>query len=124
VVMENPEYSAQLLPRAREMGAGLALDDFGAGYTSLSHIERYRFDTLKIDPSLVKPNSQGVRPTILRSVVAMAHDLGMNVIVEGVETESDAIALSQVGCEFAQGSAFGQPMTASQARRLMGAAPE
>ena len=60
---------------------------------------------------------------ILRSVVGMAHDLGMDVVVEGVETESDAIELSQLGCEFAQGAAFGQPMNAIQARKLMGADP-
>jgi len=124
VVMENPEFAAQLLPRARELGAGLALDNFGAGYTSLGHLERYHFDTLKIDPSIARPRGAAGRPTILRSVIAMAHDLGMDVIVEGAETESDAIELSQMGCEFAQGSAFGQPMTAAQARKLMGAAPE
>ncbi|MGO9742895.1 MAG: EAL domain-containing protein [Roseiarcus sp.] len=124
VVMENPEYSAQLLPRAREFGAGLALDDFGAGYTSLAHLERYRFDTLKIDPALARPNSAGQRPTILRSLIAMAHDLGMSVIIDAVETESDAVALAQLGCDFAQGSAFGQPMTAVQARKLMGAASD
>ena len=124
VVMENPEYSAQLLPRAREIGAGLALDDFGAGYTSLGHLERYHFDMLKIDSSLARPNSAGARPAILRSVVAMAHDLGMDVVVEGAETESDAVEFAQLGCEFAQGPAFGQPMTAAQARKLMGAAPE
>jgi len=123
LVMENPEYAVQLLRRVRELGAGLTLDDFGAGYTSLSHLQRYRFDTLKIDPSLVKPNGPGGRPAILRSVVAMAHDLGMDVITEGAETESDAIELSQLGCEFAQGFAFGQPMTAAAARKLMGAVP-
>jgi diguanylate cyclase (GGDEF)-like protein/PAS domain S-box-containing protein len=122
LVMENPEYAAQFLPRAHEMGAGLALDNFGAGYTSLSHLERYRFDTLKIDPHLARPNGSGARPVILRSIVAMAHDLGMDVIADGAETESDAVELSQLGCEFAQGVAFGQPMTALQARRLMGAA--
>jgi EAL domain-containing protein (putative c-di-GMP-specific phosphodiesterase class I) len=53
----------------------------------------------------------------------MAHDLGMDVITEGAETESDAVELSQLGCEFAQGFAFGQPMTAAAARKLMGAAP-
>ncbi len=123
LVMENPEYAVQLLRRVRELGAGLALDDFGAGYTSLGHLQRYRFDTLKIDPSLVKPNGPGGRPAILRSIVAMAHDLGMDVITEGAETESDAVELSQLGCEFAQGVAFGQPMTAAAARKLMGAAP-
>ncbi|MGD0639647.1 MAG: EAL domain-containing protein [Roseiarcus sp.] len=123
LVMENPEYAVQLLRRVRELGAGLALDDFGAGYTSLSHLQRYHFDTLKIDPSLVKPNGPSGRPAILRSVVTMAHDLGMDVITEGAETESDAVELSQLGCEFAQGFAFGQPMTAAAARKLMGAAP-
>ncbi len=123
LVMENPEYAVQLLRRVRELGAGLALDDFGAGYTSLGHLQRYRFDTLKIDPSLVKPNGPSGRPAILRSIVAMAHDLGMDVITEGAETESDAVELSQLGCEFAQGFAFGQPMTAAAARKLMGAAP-
>jgi EAL domain-containing protein (putative c-di-GMP-specific phosphodiesterase class I) len=123
LVMENPEYALQLLRRIRELGAGLALDDFGAGYTSLSHLQRYRFDTLKVDPSLVRPNGNGGRPAILRSVIAMAHDLGMDVITEGAETESDAVELSQMGCEFAQGYAFGEPMSAASARKLMGAEP-
>jgi EAL domain-containing protein (putative c-di-GMP-specific phosphodiesterase class I) len=122
--MENPEYSAQLLPRAREIGAGLAIRDFGAGHTSLTHLERFRFDTLKIAPSLAKPNASGVRPVVLRSIITLAHDLGMDAIVDGVETESDAVALAQLGCEFAQGPAFGQPMTAAQARKLMGAAAD
>ena len=122
LVMENPEYAFQLLRRVRELGAGLALDDFGAGYVSLGQLQRYRFDTLKIASSLVKPNGAGGRPAILRSVVAMAHDLGMDVITEGAETESDAVELAQLGCEFAQGFAFGQPMTAGAARKLMGAA--
>ena len=55
--------------------------------------------------------ASGGRPSILRSVIAMAHDLGMDVITEGAETESDAVELSQLGCEFAQGYAFGEPMT-------------
>ena len=123
LVMENPEYAAQMLQRIREIGAGLTLDDFGAGYSSLAHLERYHFDTLKIDASLVRPNGTGGRPVILRSVIAMAHDLGMDIVTEGAETESDAVELSQLGCEFAQGVAFGQPMTSAEARRLMGAEP-
>ena len=118
--MENPEYALQLLRRVRELGAGLALDDFGAGFTSLSHLQRYRFDTLKVDPSLVRPNGAGGRPAILRSVIAMAHDLGMDVITEGAETESDAVELSQLGCEFAQGYAFGEPMSAAVGAEIDG----
>jgi diguanylate cyclase (GGDEF)-like protein/PAS domain S-box-containing protein len=121
LVMENPEYAAVLLQRIHEVGAGIALDEFGAGYSSLGHLQRYRFDTLKISASLVRQNGFGARPAILRSVVSIAHDLEMDVVAEGAETESDAVELSQLGCEFAQGSAFGKPMTATEARRLMGA---
>ena len=55
------------------------------------------------------------------AMVNLAHDLGMDVVAEGAETESDVIELSQLGCEFAQGFVFGQPITAAEARRLMGA---
>jgi diguanylate cyclase (GGDEF)-like protein/PAS domain S-box-containing protein len=124
LVMENPEFAAQLLPRARELGAGVALDEFGSGYTSLGEIERYRFDTLKISAALARPRGGTGRSVLLRTAVAMAHDLGMDVIADGVDTESDAVELAQLGAEFAEGLAFGLPMTAAQARKLMGAAPD
>jgi diguanylate cyclase (GGDEF)-like protein/PAS domain S-box-containing protein len=124
LVMENPEFVAQMLPRARELGAGVVLDEFGSGYTSLGEIERYRFDTLKIGAALVRPRGGTGRSVVLRTAVAMAHDLGMDVITDGVDTESDAVELAQLGSEFAEGLAFGLPMTAAQARKLMGAAPD
>ena len=123
LVMENPEYAAALLQRVREIGAALMLDRFGAGYTSLSHLPQYRFDAMRIDASLVRPNAVGARSPILRSIVVMAQEIGMDVISEGAETESDAVELAQIGCQFAQGTAFGQPMSAAAARKLMGAEP-
>jgi diguanylate cyclase (GGDEF)-like protein/PAS domain S-box-containing protein len=123
LVMENPEYASALLQRVREIGAALMLDRFGAGYTSLGHLPQYRFDAMRIDASLVRPNAFGARSPILRPIVAMAQEIGMDVISEGAETESDAVEFAQIGCQFAQGTAFGQPMTAAAARKLMGAAP-
>ena len=123
LVMENPEYAAALLQRLRESGASLMLDKFGAGYTSLGHLPHYRFSAVRIDASLVRPNAVGVRSPILPSIVAMARDMGMDVISEGAESESDTVELAQIGCQFAQGTAFGRPMSADSARKLMGAVP-
>ena len=118
-VMENPERAAQILKRLRDLGAGLALDDFGTGHSSLGYLQRFPFDTIKIDQSFVRANARGTRPVILRSIVGLAHDLGMDVIADGAGNDSDAVDLYQLGCEFAQGFAFGHPMSADQAQQLV-----
>jgi diguanylate cyclase (GGDEF)-like protein/PAS domain S-box-containing protein len=119
LVMENPEHTAQMLQRIRDLGAGLTLGDFGSGHASLAYLQRFPFDTIKIDQSFVRTNGKGARPVILRSLIALAHDLGMEVIAKGAETDSDAVELYQLGCEYAQGICFGEPMSGDDAKALL-----
>lgn len=122
LVMECLDYAAQLLTRLKDIGVGLVLDDFGTGFSSLAYLQKLPFDTIKIDRSLVHPTSKGTRPAVLRSIVTLAHDLGMDVVAEGADTEADALDLHALGCEYARGAAFGHPISAIDARKLVGAA--
>lgn len=119
IVMDNPERSAKLLARLRDMGVGLSLDDFGTGYSSLSYLLRFPFDTLKIDQSFLRDDGHPQRPIILQSIVTMAHDLGLSVVAEGVESEEDTVRLRQLRCEYAQSYMFAPPLTPEAARRRL-----
>ena len=120
LVMENPEQSSRILQDLRDLGTGLSMDDFGTGYSSLSQLMRFPFDTIKIDRSFVtNREGGGGRPVILRSIIGMAHDLGMEVVAEGAEDESDALELLQLGCEYGQGFVFGEPMRANDVDRTL-----
>ncbi len=119
MVMDNPEHSTQILRRIRDLGVSISLDDFGTGYSSLSYLLKFAFDTIKIDKSFVQARAQHERLVILRSIIALAHSLDQSIIAEGIEYESDVTDLLQLGCEFAQGYFFGEPMQVNEVVKLV-----
>lgn len=125
LVMENMELSARILERLTALGAGLSCDDFGTGYSSLSNLQRFPFDTIKIDRSFLN-NSNPDDPAseiILHSIVNLAHDLDMDVVAEGAETQEDIELLRELGCEYVQGFYFGQPMSSQEAIAYLAGKP-
>lgn len=119
-VMRDPEAANRQLKALKEAGAALALDDFGAGFSSLAWLERFPFDTVKIDRYFIRTlsSSKGSRH-IVSAVTKLAHTLGMSVVAEGVESQADADRLAEAGCDFGQGFWFAPPLTAAEARRFL-----
>lgn len=122
LVMENPEAAVELLRQLGEAGADIALDDFGTGYSSLAYLQRFPFDTIKIDRQFMADDSDdgaGRGPAIVRSVVALAHELGKTVVAEGVEVPDEVSFLRSIGCEYAQGFYYGEAMAEGEVRQLL-----
>ena len=123
LVMENPEKATQVLSQLSAAGASLALDDFGTGYSSLSYLNQFTFDTIKVDRSFIQASGQnganGTGSMILRSVVALSHELGKKVVAEGVETEEDVGFLRSINCEYGQGFFYGEPMSEREVMQLL-----
>jgi EAL domain-containing protein (putative c-di-GMP-specific phosphodiesterase class I) len=111
------------LRRLRELGVHIALDDFGTGFASLSFLTQMPLTRIKIDQSFVRglPDDHQL-VAIVRSLIAMAHNLGLGVIAEGVETVAQANFLRSEGCDEAQGFLFAKPLTASAFEALLRAA--
>jgi EAL domain-containing protein (putative c-di-GMP-specific phosphodiesterase class I) len=122
LVMENPEQAVEILTWLKSYGASLALDDFGTGYSSLSYLHRFPFDIIKVDKSHLQDSTiNDQTPLILRSFVTLAHELGKEVVAEGVETQNDANYFRSIGCEFGQGFYYGEPMSARDVGALLNA---
>jgi diguanylate cyclase (GGDEF)-like protein/PAS domain S-box-containing protein len=120
LAMENPEKAVSVLEQLAAAGAGLSLDDFGTGYSSLSYLNQFSFDTIKIDRAFVQGRGEnGIGATILRSIVALAHELGKKVVAEGVEAEDDVGFLRSIGCEYGQGFYYGEPMAERDVLQLL-----
>ena len=119
LVMENPEQAVEVLETLRASGAELAMDDFGTGYSSLAYLQRFPFDTIKVDRELVRGSATANGAAIMRSIVALAHELGKRVVAEGVEEVEEATFLRGIGCEYAQGFHFGEPIPERDVLQLL-----
>ncbi|TCV95720.1 diguanylate cyclase (GGDEF)-like protein [Luteibacter rhizovicinus] len=116
-LLENPAQVKRMLDNLRAHGVGIALDDFGTGYSSLSYLHQYPIETLKIDRSFVvelSDEGEGHSTAVVRAIQALADSLKMQVIAEGIETESQKRVLQSVGCRYGQGFLFAQPAPATK----------
>ena len=114
VIMQNPEFAVGVLSSLRELGIHISIDDFGTGYSSLSYLKRFPVHTLKIDRSFVRDMFEdGSDHGIVRTIIAMAQNLGLTPLAEGVEDARQAASLQALGCREAQGFHFGRPLPAA-----------
>ena len=115
-IMRDPERATIILRRMREVGAGLSLDDFGTGFSSLSYLTRLPFDTLKIDRYFVRTmGSNEGSAKIVRSVINLGRELSLEVVAEGVENAEMARALQDFGCDYGQGFGYAPALSPQEA---------
>jgi EAL domain-containing protein (putative c-di-GMP-specific phosphodiesterase class I) len=119
MLMSDPARSLDALKRLHAMGVRLTMDDFGTGYSSLSYLRRLPIDELKIDRSFVTGLASGQDEVIVRSTIDLAHNLGLWVVAEGVESEAVQAWLVSMGCDAAQGSFISAPGSAQAVREWM-----
>ncbi|MGZ4476863.1 MAG: EAL domain-containing protein, partial [Nocardioides sp.] len=115
VFEDNDPQVIQNLCDLREMGSLVAIDDFGAGYSSLRRIEQLPIDLIKVDGTLTRSIREGHDPAILRAIVTMARSLGVRLLAEHVETEYQVRVLRALGYELAQGYFFGRAAVPGEA---------
>lgn len=119
-IMENSDAATEMLQQAQDLGISKSLDDFGTGYSSLSYLHRLPIDTLKIDRSFVSPiGFPGENLEIVRTIINLAHNLGKDVVAEGIETEQQWTELRTMGCEYGQGFYFSRAVDGEAASRLI-----
>ena len=112
-MMSDPEHARLLLDGLDKLGVRISIDDFGTGYSSLAYLKQLPVDELKVDKSFVLAMSTDESDaSIVRATVSLAHDLGLEVVAEGVEDQTAQDVLEKLGCEFIQGYHFARPMPA------------
>jgi diguanylate cyclase (GGDEF)-like protein len=120
VLMEATQMNRDIVDRLRQLGLRVAIDDFGTGYSSLNYLSTYPVDRVKIAQELVIRATTDRRPaTVVRAAIHLAHELGIDVIAEGVENLSQAKFLLAAGCAMAQGYYYSRPLSAPEATELL-----
>jgi EAL domain-containing protein (putative c-di-GMP-specific phosphodiesterase class I) len=110
IAMGDAEKSGRVLAQLKGLGVRLSIDDFGTGYSSLSRLRRIPVDTLKIDRAFISHmDTDPESLEIVRTIIVLAHNLGLKVVAEGTETEEHIKLLKQLNCEMAQGYLFSRP---------------
>ena len=113
-LVDDPDTAKRVLTRLRQLGSKTSIDDFGTGYSSLNYLVSLPVHALKIDQSFVKQMSKSPEAhSVVASIVSMAHNLGLEVVAEGVETEADLAMLASLGCDKAQGYYISKPIAAA-----------
>jgi len=120
VIMEDPENTAKLLMKFKEMNVRLQIDDFGTGYSSLNYLHHFPVDALKVDKSFVQSmHDNEDKLEIVKLIITLAHNLYMGVIAEGVETVEQQTLLKTLNCEYMQGFLFSKPIDAREIDTLL-----
>lgn len=124
VIMANPESITEVLGQLRALGVQIHMDDFGTGYSSLSYLHRFPINVLKIDREFMSTmNANKDYAGIVHTVIVLAHNLNMEVVVEGVETRDQLAQLIALDCDHAQGFYFAKPLDPDEARELLTSRP-
>ncbi|MBX9882896.1 MAG: EAL domain-containing protein [Sphingomonas sp.] len=122
IAIANPDRAIEIMRDLRGLGVKIGLDDFGTGYSSLGHLHRYPFSTLKLDRSFVQdlcdPRNR-TSPGIVRAVLDLAQTMKLSVVAEGIETSCQRRQLRELGCQFAQGFLYAEPLTPEAASALI-----
>ena len=118
--MENIKIANESLKRLSARGISIAIDDFGTGYSSLNYLKNLPIDSLKIDRSFIKDVCHDENDEkIVKTLISMAHSLGLRVVAEGVEDEEQLELLNQHGCDDIQGYLFSKPVEADELGRII-----
>lgn len=116
----HPKETMKVLETMKDLGVSLWLDDFGSGHSSLTHLQRFPLDGLKVPGTFMKEVPHDERSTaITRSMIELAHELGLEVIAEGVEHDAQLEFVRGLGCEYIQGFLFSRPMTLAAFQQLL-----